>query len=70
MRWGTVAKKRIEDDEVFNNAKKKINDAINACEAKDVSSLVSLVNTLTKMKMVELKLSDDEWGAGLGDDPK
>jgi hypothetical protein len=61
-----MAKKRIEDDEVFNNAKKKLNDAINALDAKDVTSLTSLVNTLVKMKAVELKMSEDDWGAGLG----
>ena len=60
-----MAKKKLEDDEIFKNAKNRINDAINACDAKDVSSLTSLVNTLTKMKQVELRMGEEEWGGGL-----
>ena len=59
-------KKQALDDAVFAKAKAKLAKAIDACGEDDISGLTSLVNSLVKMKTVEMRGEDEEWGAGLG----
>lgn len=55
------------DDTVFNAAKKKLGEAIEACPATEVDKLVKLMETLAKLKIAESKgpKDGDDWGAGL-----
>ena len=62
--------KTKSDDVIFGEAKTKLGKAIGACKDEDVDSLVKLTNALTKMKAVELKMGEDDWGRGLTGDDK
>jgi len=60
------------DDQIFAAAKTKLGALI--AKSEDAAQVVSLVNALTKMKAVELKMGEDDWGSGLkegatGDEP-
>jgi hypothetical protein len=55
------------DDEIFAAAKTKLGKLIT--EATDPQVVVNLVNSLVKMKAVELKMGEDDWGAGLRQPP-
>lgn len=55
------------DDEIFKAAKTKLGKLIGS--STQVEEVVALVNALTKMKAVELKMSEDDWGAGLTPPP-
>jgi hypothetical protein len=60
----TASKSAKADDEVFAKAKKKIGDMIE--KAEKVDDVVSLCNTLAKMKQAEKASSDNgDWGEGL-----
>jgi hypothetical protein len=63
-----MAKKQALDDKVFRAAKEKIAKAIDGCDIKDVSSLTSLVNSLVKIKTIEMRGEDEGWGGELGGD--
>jgi hypothetical protein len=53
------------DDSVFESAKKKLGEAIEACKPEDVVNLVRLCETLSKMKAVELKADEGDYGEKL-----
>lgn len=58
-----MAKKPKSDDEIFAAAKTKLGELIAKSTAP--AEVVSLVNSLVKMKAVELKMGEDDWGSGL-----
>lgn len=58
-----MARKERNDDEIFKRAKNKLDTLIAA--SNDAKEVMGLVSTLVKMKAVELKMNDDDWGAGL-----
>ena len=58
-----MAKKVKTDDQIFSAAKTKLGDLIT--KSADPKEVVQLVNSLVKMKAVELKMGEDDWGAGL-----
>jgi len=62
-----VGRGQKSDDEIFKAAKNKIGDMIKT--ATTVEDVVSLCNTLSKMKAVELKMGEDDWGSGLPSPP-
>lgn len=53
------------DDAVFQAAKTKLASAIETCSAKDVAKLCKLVDTLVRVRALELKGDDEGWGASL-----
>jgi hypothetical protein len=58
-----MAKKPKSDDEIFAAAKTKLGALI--AKSESAGEVVSLVNSLVKMKAVELKMGEDDWGSGL-----
>jgi len=58
-----VPRKVRSDDEIFKAAKNKLGDLIQ--KSADPKEVMGLVNTLVKMKAVELKMSDEDWGGNL-----
>lgn len=55
--------KRKDDDTIFKNAKNKVGRMLE--KEEDATKVVALANALTKMKAVELKMGEDDWGSGL-----
>jgi len=58
-----MPKKERGDDEIFKRAKNKLDTLI--AKSEDAKEVMGLVSTLVKMKAVELKMGEDDWGAGL-----
>jgi len=61
-----MTKPRREPDTSMESAKKKIAAALEKCKEEDVEKIVALSGALAKLKAVELKMSEGDWGAGLG----
>jgi hypothetical protein len=55
--------KTRSDDQIFKAAKTKLGAMIE--KAEEVADVVSLCNTLAKMKQVELESEQEDWGSGL-----
>ncbi len=53
------------DDKTFRKLKQKLTDALEG--EQDVENLVKLGTLLVKVKAVELKMSEEEYGTEFGD---
>lgn len=58
---------KAKSDPVFDKAKAKIGEAIDACKPEELDKIIKLCDTLAKMKIAESKgkADPDDWGSGL-----